>query len=411
MIKCIRRIALLLLFVGPLWLPLPSFAAPQSRSDDDIALQQRSIEQLERRAAKLAGKDGPNFNKGVYYSVIRQGLAILSSARSTTDRRSQRANLEAQIEALQANVDTDLDESREVQERLDQIMSQGALGTRIFGGHIANRGEFTPVVAITRIDKNVGCSGTVIATDENGGWVLTAAHCVCVLKLMPGEGGFAQILFGNPNINTNTETKFIDANGTRLYARDFCTNFRPQQQICDVDLAVLRFNGGPPQMPGFMPAQFPSENSANRSLTAGVEIVGYGDVDIADAGLTDGARMLRLDTVGSKQHALISYFGPCPSVLPACSYSAVRHGCIGGDREIILSDQGGNGIDTCAGDSGGPVFSTRDSDAKRRLIAVTSRAKDAHGTCGPGGIYVKVFSQDIISWLRDDLGIPIAVDH
>ena len=55
--------------------------------------------------------------------------------------------------------------------------------------------------------------------------------------------------------------------------------------------------------------------------------------------------------------------------------------------------------DTCGGDSGGPVF-VFGPDTKPYLAGVTSRATDAGGRCGPGGIYVIPAAPPVRAWLE-----------
>lgn len=66
--------------------------------------------------------------------------------------------------------------------------------------------------------------------------------------------------------------------------------------------------------------------------------------------------------------------------------SAARTGCIE-DLEMVL--RASNGLDTCAGDSGGPVLEF--IGGAPRVVGITSRGVESTSVrCGAGGIYVRV---------------------
>ena len=65
---------------------------------------------------------------------------------------------------------------------------------------------------------------------------------------------------------------------------------------------------------------------------------------------------------------------------------SVTLGCHPGLEFIVVSS---NGVDTCEGDSGGPIFETTPNG--RRLLGITSRAlPGSESRCGGGGIYVRI---------------------
>jgi hypothetical protein len=73
---------------------------------------------------------------------------------------------------------------------------------------------------------------------------------------------------------------------------------------------------------------------------------------------------------------------------------ATATGCSPDDELIV---RGGNGNDTCLGDSGGPVFELVDDHW--RLLAITSRGmRPRKVICGEGGIYVRV--DRISEWIE-----------
>ena len=65
---------------------------------------------------------------------------------------------------------------------------------------------------------------------------------------------------------------------------------------------------------------------------------------------------------------------------------------------------GGNGVDSCSGDSGGPLYLL--TDHGDYLVGITSRAANWTGpSCGEGGIYVR--PDAIIDWIEETSGRSI----
>ena len=80
-----------------------------------------------------------------------------------------------------------------------------------------------------------------------------------------------------------------------------------------------------------------------------------------------------------------------------------RYGCLQG-REIVAGHSGLM-LDSCKGDSGGPLYIK--SDGQYYLLGATSRgARGGFRECGDGGIYVRV---DLcLDWIREVTGAQIA---
>ena len=67
----------------------------------------------------------------------------------------------------------------------------------------------------------------------------------------------------------------------------------------------------------------------------------------------------------------------------------------GADQNEIVA--GGNGVDSCNGDSGGPAYVEVDGEVQ--LAGATSRAtKNFTQPCGDGGIYTRV--DRYVDWIR-----------
>jgi len=84
-----------------------------------------------------------------------------------------------------------------------------------------------------------------------------------------------------------------------------------------------------------------------------------------------------------------------------CAVTTAR-GCQ--PTEFLLWNDATSVVDSCAGDSGGPVLlMPKQEDAVGyRLVGLTSRAFSPVGECGPGGIYTKLTTPRVIAWLRDN---------
>src|SRR5438874_2596884 len=79
-------------------------------------------------------------------------------------------------------------------------------------------------------------------------------------------------------------------------------------------------------------------------------------------------------------------------------------GCNGNAKPFGELGAGGMGIDTCPGDSGGPLYLLTDYGSL--LAGVTSRSYDnASVACGEGGIYER--PDKIVEWIEREAGVPV----
>ncbi len=300
------------------------------------------------------------------------------------------------------------DDNPRVAKTLRRYLEEARLGVRVLGGAQAPHGVFRETVAIhPRGDQSSVCSGVLI--DRNA--VLTAAHCVCDLKLnKPDTEAFVRI--GDDVAEAATRALRVLPERTRMRDERFCQKAGAAGFVPGVDIAVVFFRedraavrvdlGGPYIIPR---ERWTDENGALRVSTAriagsdvylsastvGLMVVGFGTNDtstVADLGL--------------------KMFAEIPIASQICGSAAAEQqaGCAPG-REAILIDWKYHQRDTCNGDSGGPAFVVDGS--QYYLAAITSRSVTKSGGCGAGGIY-SLATPAVVDWLRSVVRVdPIVV--
>ncbi len=226
----------------------------------------------------------------------------------------------------------------------------------IVGGDVADEGAWPDVVAV-EYPWGTGCTGTLVAPTL----VLTAGHCV---------NGARTAIIGAHD---------YDVDGERIAVVDSWGHDDP---IHTFDVGVLVLEHAAAATPRLLVRDCVVD-----------EVVDGAPVTLAGYGAINGAGT-EYETVLREAHTTIQD-ADCGDVARGCN-AAVSPG-----GEVIA---GGEGIDSCNGDSGGPLFLERVDGPW--LLGVTSRAaQPSEHVCGDGGIYVRVDA--IAEWIESTSGLAL----
>jgi secreted trypsin-like serine protease len=237
--------------------------------------------------------------------------------------------------------------------------ASGGPPSEVIGGADAKAGKWPDVAAILFPDGNLDealCTGTLIAPNV----VITAGHCYDPTEPLPDN-----VLIGTSSLASPGDGETIAIARGIVY---------PDADNTE-DVAVLVLAQPATRAPRAIATGWAAADIANG---AAVALVGYGATNSAGDHFIDALQ---------EASSTITDFN-C-SVSPGCNTAAQPAGELGA---------GGKGVDTCPGDSGGPLYLTTAYGAF--LAGVTSRSYDnAHVSCSDGGIYER--PDKFIDWIQD----------
>ncbi len=228
----------------------------------------------------------------------------------------------------------------------------------VLGGSNAPLGKWPDVVAVRQGSQQF-CTGTLIAPTV----AITAGHC---------NEGIDNVLIGTNSLSRPADGEAITVLRTIEY---------PNSQSTGADLTVMVLARESRFEPRALATGWARHEIKNQAM---IEIVGYGAID--QAGNQYIPDLQEATTVITDADCTTSS-GCVPTIKPGGELGA-----------------GGMGIDTCFGDSGGPLYLP--TDFGTFLAGATSRGYDNNMyNCSEGGIYVR--PDKFVDWIEKSAGVGV----
>jgi MYXO-CTERM domain-containing protein len=224
----------------------------------------------------------------------------------------------------------------------------------VVGGSRVPLGKWRDVVAV--LARDASCTGTLVAPDV----VLTAGHCIGV----------------DPVEVVVDTVDYAELGGDHIPVK-WARAYPGWEDRYDVGVVMLDH------------VAHPTPSPVAASCTMRADLVDGAPLHLVGFGLTSPRGT---DDNTALREAVLHVTDPTCTLDGACNAAIAPQG------EFIA---GGDGVDACFGDSGGPVF--LDTPAGPVLAGVVSRGLARPGTpCGNGGVYVR--ADKVAAWVHSITG-------
>lgn len=234
----------------------------------------------------------------------------------------------------------------------------GDTATPVIGGSAVPEGKWRDAAAVM-FDGQQGCTGVLIAPTV----VMTAAHCI--------DGSLDAVLIGTNSLARPSAGEMLTVSRRVAF---------PGSSY-DIGIVIL-------SQPSAIAPRLLATGWAQSDIVDGgrVQFVGYGAID-RNAN----------DYIDELQEAESTITDAGCTTHQGCDPGARPNGEIGA---------GGSGIDTCPGDSGGPMYLL--TDYGDFLAGITSRGYDDNQfLCSEGGIYTRPDKANLVAWVEQEAGVVL----